>query len=78
MCKYEKRKEEIMFSEKCRLHLEEVGETPLQHMKFALKTAVRLQLLVPALIIHSVAPRMFTHTTTNTLKDILRSRDEST
>ena len=41
-----------MLSKQCKLHLEEVGETGFQHMKQALKTAVKLQLLVPALIIH--------------------------
>ncbi len=64
----------IMFSKKCKAHLEEKGETGLEHMAIALKTAARLQLLVPALIIHSVAPRCFTNTTTGVLKDILDSR----
>jgi hypothetical protein len=63
-----------MLSKQCKLHLEDVGETGLQHMAAALKTAVRLQLLVPALIIHSVAPRCFTHTATNVMKDILEKR----
>ena len=63
-----------MLSKQCKLHLEEVGQTGLQHMATALKTAVRLQLLVPALIIHSVAPRCFTHTATNVMKDILEKR----
>jgi len=43
-------------------------------MATALKTAVKLQLVVPALIIHSVAPRCFTNTATNVLKDILEKR----
>jgi len=64
-----------MFSKQCKLHLEEVGKSGPEHMAWALKTAVKLQLLVPALVIHSIAPRFFTHTTTDTLKDIL---DEST
>ena len=63
-----------MLSKQYKLHLEEVGQTGLQHMAAALKTAVRLQLLVPALIIHSVAPRCFTHTATNVMKDILEKR----
>ena len=63
-----------MLSKQCKLHLEQVGETPLQHMKQALKTAVRLQLLVPALIIHSIAPRFFTKTASNVMKDILEKR----
>ena len=63
-----------MFSKQCKAHLEDKGETGLEHMAIALKTAVRLQLLVPALLIHSVAPRCFTNTTTDVLKDILDSR----
>jgi len=45
-------------------------------MAVALKTAVRLQLLVPALIIHSVAPRCFTNTATTVMKDILKHRSD--
>ena len=63
-----------MLSKQCKAHLEEVGETGLQHMKQALKTAVKLQLLVPALIVHSVAPRFFTKTATNVMKNILENR----
>jgi hypothetical protein len=65
-----------MLSKQCKLHLEEVGETGLQHMKQALKTAVKLQLLVPALIIHSIAPRFFTHTASNVMKSILKERND--
>ena len=43
-------------------------------MATALKIAAKLQLVVPALIIHSVAPRCFTNTATNVLKDILEKR----
>ena len=64
-----------MFSQQCKLHLEEKNETSLQHMKAALKTAVKLQLLVPALILHSVAPRCFTDTASRVMKDILNERD---
>ena len=63
-----------MFSKQCKAHLEEKGEPGLEHMAIALKTAARLQLLVPALIIHSVAPRCFTNTATDVLKDILDNR----
>ena len=45
-------------------------------MAVALKTAVKLQLLVPALIIHSVAPRCFTNTATKVIKDILKERSD--
>ena len=45
-------------------------------MAVALKTAVKLQLLVPALIIHSIAPRCFSNTATNVMKDILKHRSD--
>tara|TARA_B000000609_G_scaffold158327_1_gene155863 strand:- start:10357 stop:10557 length:201 start_codon:yes stop_codon:yes gene_type:complete len=63
-----------MLSKKCKLHLEEVGETGFQHLVKALKIALRLQLLVPALVIHAFAPRFFTKTATNTIKEILNGR----
>ncbi len=64
-----------MFSKQCKLHLSSVDQTPLQHIAVALKTAVKLQLLVPALIIHSVAPRCFTNTATNVMREILDRRE---
>ena len=63
-----------MFSKQCKLHLEEKGETGLQHMRKAIKTAVKLQLLVPALLVHSIAPRCFTNTATDVMKNILKDR----
>ena len=66
-----------MFSKQCKIHLEDKGETGLEHMKAALKTAVKLQLLVPALVVHSVAPRFFTETATKVMEDILEDRHEN-
>jgi hypothetical protein len=66
-----------MFSKQCKLHLEKQGESGLQHMSHALKAAVRLQLLVPALVIHAIAPRFFTDTATSVMKDILNERDDT-
>ena len=63
-----------MFSKKCRQHLKEVEETGLEHMLSALKVAIKLQLLVPALVIHSIAPRFFTRTATKTMKNIIENR----
>jgi hypothetical protein len=63
-----------MFSKQCKAHLDEVGETGLEHMKQAFKVAVKLQLLVPALVIHGVAPRFFTHTATDVMSKILEDR----
>ena len=65
-----------MLSKECKLHLEEVGQTPIQHMKQALIIAVKLQLLVPALLIHSVAPRFFKNTATDAMKGILKDRND--
>lgn len=63
-----------MFSKECREHLNEVEETGLEHMLSALKVAMKLQLLVPALIIHSIAPRFFTRTASDTMRNILNNR----
>ena len=63
-----------MFSKECRKHLNEVEETGLEHMVSALKVAIKLQLLVPALIIHSIAPRFFTRTASDTMRNILNNR----
>ena len=65
-----------MLSKQCKAHLEEVGETGLQHMKNALVVAVKLQLLVPAMIVHAFAPRLFTHTGTRVMKDIIEKRNK--
>jgi hypothetical protein len=63
-----------MFSKECRKHLNEVEETGLEHMLSALKVAIKLQLLVPAIIIHSIAPRFFTRTASDTMRKILNNR----
>lgn len=63
-----------MLSKECKLHLEKAGEIGLEHMCYAFKTAARLQLLVPALLIHGLAPRLFTNTASNVMKDILKDR----
>jgi hypothetical protein len=60
-----------MFSSKCKEHLDEVGMTGSQHMKRALKSAVLLQMCVPALVLHSIAPRYFPNTASNIMRDIL-------
>jgi|TARA_R110000744_G_scaffold67637_5_gene137856 hypothetical protein len=60
-----------MFSKECKLHLKTANMTAIQHMVHALKIALKLQLLVPVIIIHSVAPRVFTTTASDTMKRIL-------
>lgn len=63
-----------MLSKQCRLHLEETGETGFEHAKKAVKMAAKLQLLVPALLVHAVAPRFFTHTASDVMENILKER----
>ena len=63
-----------MFSKQCKAHLAEVNETGIQHMGKALMIAIKLQLLVPVLIIHAIAPRFFTKTASNTMRKILNDR----
>jgi len=63
-----------MLSKQCKLHLEEAGETGFEHAKQAVKIAVQLQLLVPALLVHAVAPRFFTNTASDVMENILKER----
>ena len=63
-----------MFSKKCKQHLRDQDETGLEHMFHAIKTAVRLQLLIPLLLIHAVAPGLFTDRGTTVIQDILKDR----
>mgnify|MGYP001584337544 FL=1 len=63
-----------MFSKQCKTHLEEVGETRLQHLIYAVVIAVKLQLLVPVLLIHAIAPRFFTKTASTVMRNILDNR----
>ena len=60
-----------MFSKQCKAHLEEVNMSGWQHMKHALGIALKMQLLVPVIIIHSIAPRFFKTTATDTMKRII-------
>ncbi len=60
-----------MLSKQCKLHLEEVNMTGWQHMRHALSIALRLQITVFAVIVHSVGPRFFKTYASDTMKDIL-------
>ncbi|MDG1164653.1 MAG: DUF6356 family protein [Porticoccaceae bacterium] len=63
-----------MFSKRCSEHLKEADKTALQHMRHSLGVAIRLQLLMPVVIIHAIAPGIFTKTASNAMKDILANR----
>jgi hypothetical protein len=66
-----------MFSKQCKLHLKNTNMTAMQHMVHALKIALKLQLLVPVIIIHSIAPRVFTTTASDTMKRILNDNQSN-
>tara|TARA_B100001057_G_scaffold465548_1_gene521792 strand:- start:3745 stop:3942 length:198 start_codon:yes stop_codon:yes gene_type:complete len=63
-----------MLSGKCKAHLKDVNESAVQHMLHALWVAVKLQVVIPAIIIHAFIPRLFTHTGTNVMNNILDAR----
>ena len=63
-----------MFSKKCKQHLQDQNETGVEHMLHAIKIAIKLQLLIPLLLIHAVAPRFFTDKGTTVIQDILKDR----
>ena len=46
-----------MFSKECKAQLKEANMGPLQHAKFAISIALKLQIAVFAIIIHSIVPR---------------------
>jgi len=48
-----------VLSKQCKLQLRAENKSPQQHFKDAIRRAVRMQLLVPALLIHAIAPRCF-------------------
>ena len=63
-----------MISRRCRDHLQEVGESPIKHLWSALTVAAKLQVYVCACLVHALLPCLFTHTTTEGLKRIIRDR----
>lgn len=63
-----------MFSKQCKSHLKDVDENGIEHMRHAIIVAFKLQLLVPALLIHAIIPSMFTTTGSDVMKDILKNR----
>ena len=64
-----------MFSTKCKEHLNDANMTRTGHMIHALTMAIRLQCLVPILIIHSIIPSLFKMTATNTMSDLVGDKE---
>lgn len=63
-----------MFSEQCKLHLEEVGETRWQHFKHAMWASWQLKKATWACFLHAFAPRYFKSYASDTCRMILESR----
>ena len=61
-----------MLSKQCKLQLQQENKTPAQHFKDAVQTAVIMQVLVPAVLLHSVAPRCFAKTGEEIISKILK------
>jgi hypothetical protein len=60
-----------MISKRCREHLASVNLGPIAHARRALYVGAQLQLCVLGLIVHAVAPCLFTTHASDTMKDIL-------
>lgn len=52
-------------------HPRSVGETYIEHMRFALLTALKLQAAAAALLVHSVFPFLFTDNVRKCLYDLI-------
>jgi|TARA_B110000483_G_C17997618_1_gene466020 hypothetical protein len=61
-----------MFSEKCKLHLEDVDMTRWQHFKHAMGIAWRLKKAALAVFLHAFAPRYFKTYASDTCKEVVK------
>ena len=62
----------MMFSDKCKLHLEEAKMTRWQHFKHAMGIAWRLTKATVAVFLHAFAPRYFKRYASETCKEIAK------
>ena len=53
-------------------HPNSVGETYLEHMKIALNTAIKIQLVVFIILTHALCPFLFEHTASDKLNKITK------
>ena len=51
-------------------HPHSVGETYLEHMKIALSTSIKIQLVVLIIVVHAIFPFLFEHTGSDELNKI--------
>ena len=64
----------MMFSEKCKLHLEDVDMTRWQHFKHAMGIAWRLKKAALAVFLHAFAPRYFKTYASDVCKEIVKEK----
>ena len=64
----------MMFSKKCKLHLEEAHMTRWQHFKHAIGIAVRMEMAVGAVFLHAFAPRYFKTYASDICKEIVKEK----
>ena len=51
-------------------HPHSIGETYLEHMKIALSTSIKIQLVVLTIVVHAILPFLFEHTGSDELNKI--------
>ena len=64
----------MMFSKKCKLHLEEADMTRWQHFKHAIGIAVRMEMAAGAVFLHAFAPRYFKTYASDICKEIVKEK----
>ena len=64
----------MMFSKKCKLHLEEADMTRWQHFKHAIGIAIRMEMAAGAVFLHAFAPRYFKTYASDVCKEIVKEK----
>ena len=64
----------MMFSKKCKLHLEEADMTRWQHFKHAMSIAFRMEMAATAVFLHAFAPRYFKTYASDICKEIVKEK----
>ena len=62
----------MMFSKKCKLHLDEADMTRWQHFKHAIGIAFRMEMAAGAVFLHAFAPRYFKTYASDTCKEVVK------
>ena len=64
----------MMFSKKCKLHLDEADMTRWQHFKHAMGIAFRMEMAAGAVFLHAFAPRYFKTYASDVCKEIVKEK----